>query len=176
MAQAKQICKPDFLCMLMQNAYEGSQIKEEAIELDGVAGHNLKHFQQKFAISSDNTHNPERQCQRLTFRAFDANGNRLSGQSWGANFKDGTREVVDSSWVKQNFDKKFLDKIVHEVFNRRENRVVGIVAGSSKNFSSEPNFLMESDGPLIKHRQGTNNFCLSHSWGSALHCFFGENH
>ena len=105
-------------------------------------------------------------------QSFDANGNRLSGQSWVAHFKDGTHEVVDGSWVKQNFDKKFLDKIVHEVFNRRENKVHGIVACSAKNFSTEP----ESDGPIIKHRQGTNNFCLSHSWGSALHHFFGENH
>ena len=80
--------------MLMQNAHEGSPILEESIEVDCVAGYKLESFQQKFAVSSDNTHNPDRQCQKLTFRAFDASGNRLSGQSWVAHFKDDTHEFV----------------------------------------------------------------------------------
>ena len=175
MSQAKQICKPDFLYMLMQNAYEGSSILEEAVEVDLVAGYKLESFQQKLAVLSDNTtHDPDRQCQRLIFRAFDANGNKQNGQSWVACFKDGSEEVVTDNWVKQNFDKKFLDKIVHEVYNRRENKLVGIPARSSKNFSGDLKILKESNGPLIQHRQGTNNFCLSYSWGSALHYFFGE--
>ena len=62
MTQAKLFHKADFLHMLMKNAHEGSPNTEEAVEVDSVTGHILENFQQKLAVTSDNTHNPERQC------------------------------------------------------------------------------------------------------------------